>query len=385
MQHTPLLIVGAGPFGLALAAYLQHQQAGYLVVGKPMEFWQKHMPAGMYLRSGTDWHLDPDNVFTIERYAASRGESPDSVMPVSLEWYLGYTCWFMDQIKPNIRETYVQQLSKDEDRFTALLTNGTVIQADQVVLATGFGYFPHEPEPVKALLPTGRYRHAVDAVDMAAYRDKRVLLIGGRQSAFEWAALLAEAGAEAIHLTYRHHTPAFAEADWSWVSPLVDRIVDEPAWFRNAATDEQETHRYRLWAEGRLKVEPWLAGRLPADKVFLHPQTQLQSAKENPDHSLTITLSSGETFLIDDIILATGYQVNINRLPYLAPGLLAQIDQTNGFPQLNTVFESSVPGLYFSSFPAGNDFGPFFGFTIAVRAAAQVIGQAATGKLPAAG
>ena len=91
---------------------------------------------------------------------------------------------------------------------------------------------------------------------------------------------------------------------------------------------------------------------------------------------MQITLDAGESFIVDDIILATGYQVDINRLPYLAPSLLAQINQQNGFPQLDTSFQSSVPGLYVSSFPAGNDFGPYFGFTIAVRAAAQVIGRA---------
>ena len=51
MRSTDLLVVGAGPFGLALAAQAGHQGVPHLVVGLPMSFWQQQMPAGMLLRS----------------------------------------------------------------------------------------------------------------------------------------------------------------------------------------------------------------------------------------------------------------------------------------------------------------------------------------------
>ncbi|MEI7585164.1 FAD-dependent monooxygenase [Runella sp.] len=41
MLHT--LIIGAGPFGLTLAAHLKQTAIDHLVVGKPMEFWEKNM------------------------------------------------------------------------------------------------------------------------------------------------------------------------------------------------------------------------------------------------------------------------------------------------------------------------------------------------------
>jgi cation diffusion facilitator CzcD-associated flavoprotein CzcO len=62
MHETDLLIIGAGPFGLAAAAQASHLGIQHVVVGRPMEFWRKNMPAGMYLRSACDWHLDPTNV-----------------------------------------------------------------------------------------------------------------------------------------------------------------------------------------------------------------------------------------------------------------------------------------------------------------------------------
>ncbi|UFH54485.1 hypothetical protein [Spirosoma sp. KNUC1025] len=83
-------------------------------------------------------------------------------------------------------------------------------------------------------------------------------------------------------------------------------------------------------------------------------------------------------------MLATGYQVNVTRLPFLAPDIQEKLLLQNGFPLLDLHFQSSVPGLYFSSFPAGHSFGPFFGFTVAVRTAAKLIGHAllTADKLP---
>src|SRR5258706_13677324 len=80
-QDTQLLIIGAGPFGLSLAAYAAQHGIDYTLVGRPMEFWHKHMPRGMYLRSACDWHLDPDNRSTIERFLELRGQTPSDVEP----------------------------------------------------------------------------------------------------------------------------------------------------------------------------------------------------------------------------------------------------------------------------------------------------------------
>ena len=70
---TDLLIVGAGPFGLALAAAASDAGVEHVVVGEPMSFWRDHMPAGMLLRSDTSWHLDPANVLTVNPTPATPG------------------------------------------------------------------------------------------------------------------------------------------------------------------------------------------------------------------------------------------------------------------------------------------------------------------------
>lgn len=381
--HTSLLIIGAGPFGLSLAAQAQAQGVDYIILGKPMEFWRANMPEGMYLRSASDWHLDPTNVHTIEAFLAEQGKTPADVEPLSLDFYLSYTRWFREQKQIHITEHYAQQVDRAEDgTFRVALDNGESIRADKVAVALGFSAFKHQPADIVDLLPPGRFAHTCDLVDFAPLRGKRCLILGGRQSAFEWTALLNEAGAEAVHVSHRHASPAFEEADWSWVNPLVDAMVDNPGWFRNLSEGEKKEIDRRLWAEGRLKVEPWLEERVMQPTAHLWPHTRLSACVEQPDGTLAITLAGvndgTETHLdVDQVILATGYKVRIDRVSCLARGnVMADLATRNDFPVLDEHFQTSIPGLFITSLPAAQDFGPFFGFTISVRTSARLIGQA---------
>ena len=373
-MKTDFLIIGAGPFGLAIAAQAQHDKIDHLIVGKPMEFWRANMPKGMFLRSACDWHLDPQNVHTIEAYLLSQSKTPQDVEPLSLDFYLTYAHWFQQQKNIQSRPVYIQRLDRSNDHFVATTANDEVISAKQVVLAPGFKHFVHIPEDLKAKLPAGKYHHTCEYVDFSDAENKRYLIIGGRQSAFEWAALLLEAGARAVHLSHRHASPAFAVADWSWVKPLVDRMVDDPNWFRRLSQKDKDDISYHMWSEGRLKIEPWLDPRLRDDRVKVWPQTELVSCFANESGEFEVTLSNGETFTADKVLLATGYKVDIARLPLLSAGnVLDQLETRNGFPVLDDHFETSVAGLFITSMPAMQDFGPFFGFTNSVRTSAQLI------------
>ena len=395
-MKTDLLIVGAGPFGLALAAQAAHDGVEHLIVGKPMGFWRENMPKGMFLRSACDWHLDPQNEHTIEAFLSTQGKTPKDVEPLSLEFYLSYAEWFRQQknITPlpvyvgrieclqtneaHANDTQANDHSHLAERFVATTADGDTITAKRVVLAPGFKHFAYTPPELTAQLPRGRYQHTSTFVDFHDAKDKRFLIIGGRQSAFEWAALLLEAGAAAVHLSHRHASPAFAVADWSWVNALVDNMATDPSWFRRLSQIEKEEVSHRLWAEGRLKLEPWLAPRLKDHRVHLHPQTQLVTCTETTNGDLEVVLSNGETINIDTVVLATGYKVDITRLPVLSPDLLKRLEIRNGFPVLDDHFETSIPGLFITSMPAAQDFGPFFGFTISVRTSAKLISQRLT-------
>lgn len=377
---TNLLIVGAGPFGLALAAYAKKLGIDYLIVGKPMEFWKKNMPDGMYLRSASDWSLDPTDQASIMDYLKQLGKTPTDVEPLSRDFYLEYCQWFQEQSEIQAIPLYVTKLEKENHIYIAKLENGDSIEAQKVVIAIGMGYFKNQPSELTALLPKGKYNHTCDTVHLKDKRGKRVLILGGRQSAFEWTALLNDANAAEVHLVHRHESPKFTESDWKWVTPLVDGMVDNPAWFRNLPQEEKDSISKRMWGEGRLKVEPWLEKRVMKANTYIHEKTSLASCTELANGSMEIKLDNGDHFIVDEIILATGYKVDLSQLPFLDPTLFYDIATRNGFPVLDEHFQTSVKGLYFTSMPAGQDFGPFFGFTISVRASAKIIGNAIAGK-----
>src|SRR3954454_13537983 len=48
---TEIAIVGAGPYGLAVASHLLERGSDVTVLGEPLGYWRRHMPAGMRLRS----------------------------------------------------------------------------------------------------------------------------------------------------------------------------------------------------------------------------------------------------------------------------------------------------------------------------------------------
>jgi thioredoxin reductase len=202
------------------------------------------------------------------------------------------------------------------------------------------------------------------------------LIVGGRQSAFEYAALLAEAGATAVHVCYRHDTPSFVASDWSWIKPLLERIAADAGWYRQLPDSDRRELDSRFWAEGRLKLEPWLEPRLRRDAIAIRPETQIIEC-EQQEAELHIHLNDGETLEVDHVLFATGYQVDLNRVSLLGAGnLLDRIRLRDGYPVLDESLQTSVPGLFITSLAATGDFGLFFAFTAAARASARIIGRA---------
>jgi len=299
------------------------------------------------------------------------------VDPIPISLFLEYADWFREQAGVEVEPDLVEDLAKPNGRFEATLRSGRRVAADAVVAAPGISRFGVVPEWVERSLSPERWSHTCELVHFEELRGKRVLIVGGRQSAFEWAALIHEAGATEVHVVHRHASPAFAEADWTWVNSLVDAMVADPGWFRSLPPDRRQAVSLRLWGEGRLKVEPWLEGRVNRDGITVWPDSRIEACVELPGGALAVTLDAGACLTIDHVIFATGYKVDMARIPLLDNGnILADLETRNGFPVLSERFESSVESLFITSMAAGQDFGPFFGFTVAARTSAKIIGAA---------
>jgi cation diffusion facilitator CzcD-associated flavoprotein CzcO len=87
-------ILGAGPYGLSSAAYLQAAGIEARVFGDPMSFWEDQMPAGMCLRSnwGASHIADPKGELTLDEYC--RQKSNHISKPIPLERFVDYGRWY---------------------------------------------------------------------------------------------------------------------------------------------------------------------------------------------------------------------------------------------------------------------------------------------------
>src|ERR1039458_6674462 len=117
MDSSELLVIGAGPYGVATAARAIERGIDTIVVGGPMSFWKQHMPEGMYLRSGPDWHLDAAGVHSFEAFLEDEGIAPNEVDPVPIRVFLDYATWFQDNKGVVARETLDTQLIHNRNEF----------------------------------------------------------------------------------------------------------------------------------------------------------------------------------------------------------------------------------------------------------------------------
>ncbi len=370
MESSELLVIGAGPYGVATAARALEQGIDTIVVGEPMGFWKEHMPEGMCLRSGPDWHLDASGHHTFEAFLEEEGIASSEIDPVPLGVFLDYATWFQANKGVVARRSFVRQLTQSDNGFEALLDSGDRIAADAVVAAPGVRHFQQLPSWAHSV-PPGVGAHTVDSVHFEDLRDARVLIVGGRQSAYEWAALIGEQGAERIDIVHRHGVPLFERVSWTFVDDHVEAMLAVPGWWRTLSHSERERITRQFWEAGRLTLEWWLAPRLATDQFHRWPGTSVIDIREDGG-AVVADLSNGERLSVDRIVFATGYKANVTNVPYLG-ALVDAIDLIDGFPVLDEAFQTSIPGLYITGFAATRDFGPFLGFTKACPAAARLI------------
>jgi len=369
---TQLLVVGAGPYGLSTAALALEHDIDTVVLGRPMDFWKTNMPAGMFLRSGLDWHLDAAGIHTLSAYLEEHAIAAGDVDPIPIGVFLDYAQWFRRAKRIEVREELTVDLDERDGRFTATLENGEQIVADAVVCAPGIRHYMTVPHWASHV-PPGRAAHTCDLVRFDEMAGQRVLIVGGRQSAYEWAALAREHGAARIDIVHRHDVPRFEQVSWSFVDEHVQRTLSVPGYWRNLATRQQRQITQRFWEVGRLTLEHWLTPRLDWDGIHRWPNAEVvRCGATASGGDVAVALSNSEQLNVDRVIFASGYRADLSRVPYLAT-VLDRIAIRDGFPTLDERFGCTLKGLYITGFSATQDFGPFFGFVKGSAASATLI------------
>jgi len=368
-DQTDLLVIGAGPYGYAAASQARRNGIGTHVVGHPMSFWREQMPAEMFLRSGPDWHLDAVDEDTFEAYFEDQGLQAVDFDPIPVATFLDYTEWFRKRKSLEVDDRLVSTLTASDGAFIATMEDGSRMVAERVLAAPGIASFVNLPSWYHQI-PADRRAHTSGLVSYDALSGARVAIIGGRQSAYEWAALLCDHGAERVDLVHRHDTPAFAKVSWAFVDAHLEQTLAHRGWWRALSTQEQGEVSANFWQVGRLTLEHWLVPRLSDDIVTTHPRCEVTEASVSPG-DVKLTLSDAQALTVDHVIFASGYRADLHQVGYLAL-LMDRISVTDGFPDLTEGFETSLPGLYVTGFSSTRDFGPFFGFTAGCPASAQI-------------
>jgi len=139
-----IAIVGAGPYGLSIAAHLRQRSVPFRIFGPPMDTWLSHMPKGMLLKSdGFASNIyDPDGAYTLKKFCEARGiPYADMGLPVRLETFSAYGLAFQDRMVPELEKRMVVGLEQIRGGFSIRLDNGETCVVRRVVLAVGITHF----------------------------------------------------------------------------------------------------------------------------------------------------------------------------------------------------------------------------------------------------
>ncbi|KOV67589.1 FAD-dependent oxidoreductase [Streptomyces sp. MMG1121] len=399
--RLPVVVVGAGPYGLSVAAHLRAAGVPVLVFGEVMGSWRHAMATGMFLKStpaATDLSA-PEPGARLADFRRRQGEPElTELTPIPCDVFVRYGQWFQKQYVGDVDPARVVSLDRDGTTagFAVRLSDGRELAAAAVVVATGLNGLAHVPEELRRLAPEGPgpdapVSHTSHHTDLSCYAGQRVAVIGGGQSALESAALLHEAGAEARVLVRE------SRVRWG-TTPVLTR-----PWPQRLARPASPLGTG--WVLATVCAAPYAVRRLPASARLLlfrralgpsggwwlrdrvegvvpvHTSCRVTRAEVASGGAVRLELAGPGTtapaqfHTVDHVLAATGYRLDLDALPFLAPTLRQALVCVpgSGAPELSGTFESSVPGLYFTGSLAAPMFGPMMRFVAGTGFAATRI------------
>jgi thioredoxin reductase len=300
----------------------------------------------------------------------------DSSTAIPLDWFLAYGLTFQKRFVPEIEERSVLAVKRRVNGFDLAFEDGEVLAARRLLVAVGVDPFRYMPAPL-TLLPRELASHSADHAELEGFGQRDITIVGGGSSAVELGALLHESGANVRLVTrrsgalqyqprpivrplWRRAVRPLSGIGYGWHSLL---IAEAPQMFRLLPPQQ------RLWGVNHylMPAAGWFVRDRFQDHVAHLSGYALESAVAAGSRvELRLRHAAGKQLLLktDHVIAATGYRLDLDRLPILDEDLRRDVRRVGGTPRLSTNFESSVPGLYFLGPLSANCFGPAMRFVL---------------------
>ncbi|MBT2384157.1 FAD-dependent oxidoreductase [Streptomyces sp. ISL-11] len=392
----PVVIIGAGPYGLSTAAHLRARGVSTRVFGSPMVSWREHMPAGMLLKSTpVASNIDaPQPGHTLLDFCRQTGErryeSDWDTIPV--ETFARYGQWFQERLVPELEQVRVVSVDRRAKGFDLKLDSGEQFTARAVIVATGLSGLARLPAELAAAVPdgpsvSGPVSHSSQHRDLSRFAGKDVVIIGAGQSALESAVLLADAGAASVRVVARRRGAVRFGAAPDGQSPFKPDTPFGRAWSLYAFSYYADAFRH-LPAPTRAFLVQRVLGPLGAwwlrerfiGRVQVSEGKRIAGARVDEGRPvLTLADASGTTegeLAADHVLAATGYRVDLAAMDFLGHGLRTRLAAAAGGPRLGPGYRSSVHGLFFTGLPSVASYGPVMRFVCGTEYASPRLARA---------
>jgi pyridine nucleotide-disulfide oxidoreductase len=380
-----LVIIGAGPYGLSIAAHLRARGVSFRIFGQAMDSWRNHMPLGMFLKSeGFASNLyDPESRSTLKDFCTDEGLPYGEIgVRIPRGTITAYGLAFQQRHVPDLDLRTVDLVERSANGFQLRLVDGETLTTRRVIVAVGSGYFRYVPGSI-GHLPPELLSHSWEHHDLRQFQGRDVTVIGGGSSAVDIAALLKGLGVD-VRVVARRGSLVFLSKNrprtmWSKVRYPLSGIgpgwrnrflADAPMVFRHLPQDIRlRTVRTHLGPASVLEMRDRILGRVPV----LSGRRLKTAETSNGRVKLTVVDDAGTPLEIttDHLIAATGYQVDVRRVTFLDSEIHSSLRLVEGAPVLSRNFESSIPGLYFVGLSSALEYGPVMRFMFGARYTAR--------------
>ena len=356
VTRVEVVVIGAGPGGLAVAAALKAHRINAVVVDRAPQVgssWRGHYDR-LHLHTPRRWSGLPG--YPIPR-SAGRWVSRDDVVG-----YLeSYAAHHRIELRLGSAVTAVERAEGGDGgagaRWTVRLADGSDIAADHVVVATGYNHTPVEPDWPGLSDFAGEVVMARDYRNGRPYAGRDVLVVGTGNTGMEIATDLAEHGATKVWLSVRTPPHILPRSRMGWpaqatgilVRRLPPRLVDRVAKVL-AVVQEPDLTAYGMPRAGTDLYSRVLVGRIPVQDVGIVEairtrQVEPVAAMEAVDGG-DVVLADGSRLRPGVVLVATGYVAGLEPLV----GHLGVLDG-RGLPVVHGAEEpDGAPGLWFTGY-----------------------------------